>query len=241
MRIGELAKRTGLTVRTLRYYDEIGLLSPPRRPGSTYRQYGDAEISRLQQIASLRQLGFSLDEIREILSRPETSVRQVIELHLTRLNEQIALMEQLRWRLQAIERGLNANGSVTAEEFLNTMEVMNRMERYYTPEQLAALKARAEAVSDEHIRAVEAEWPVLIAQVQAEYDAGTDPADPKVQALATRWMELVHEFTGGDPGITRSVNRMWQEETDVHGTETAPVRALMGYVSQAIEAGKNTG
>src|SRR6185437_4356965 len=106
MRVGELAKRTGLTVRTLRYYDEIGLLSPPRCPGSDYRQYGESEISRLQQIASLRQLGFSLDEIREILTRPETSVQQVIELHLARLNEEIALMEQLRFRLEAIDRGL---------------------------------------------------------------------------------------------------------------------------------------
>jgi DNA-binding transcriptional MerR regulator len=241
MRVGELAKRTGLTVRTLRYYDEIGLLSPPRLPGSDYRQYGESEIRRLQQIASLRQLGFSLDEIREILTRPETSVRQVIEMHLTRLNEQITLMEQLRWRLSAIDRGLKGNGSVTAEEFLDTLEVMNRMEKYYTPEQLATLKARAEEIGDEHIREVEAEWPVLIAQVQAEYDAGTDPADPKVQALAQRWMELVREFTGGDPGITNSVNRMWQEETDIQGTETAPVRALMDYVGQAIKAGQTNG
>lgn len=238
MHVGELAKRTGLTVRTLRYYDEIGLLSPPRLPGSDYRQYGSAEISRLQQIASLRQLGFALDEIREILTRPETSVRQVIELHLTRLNEQIALMEQLRYRLETIDRGLHANGTVTAEALLATMEVMNRMEKYYTPEQLATLKARAEEIGDEHIREVEAEWPQLIAQVQAEYDAGTDPADPRVQALAQRCMELVREFTGGDPGITQSVNRMWQEETDIHGAETAPVRALMEYVGKAIEAGK---
>lgn len=241
MRVGELAKRTGLTVRTLRYYDEIGLLSPPRQPGSDYRQYGESEINRLQQIASLRQLGFSLDEIREILTRPETSVRQVIELHLSRLNEQIALMEQLRYRLEAIDRGLHANGTVTAEALLSTMEVMNRMEKYYTEEQLASLKARAETIGDAHIREVEAEWPTLIAQVQAEYDAGTDPADPKVRALATRWMELVREFTGGDPGITNSVRHMWQEESDIHGTETAPVRALMGYVQQAIEAGKTNG
>jgi hypothetical protein len=115
------------------------------------------------------------------------------------------------------------------------------MEKYYTPEQLATLMARAEEIGDEHIREVEAEWPVLIAQVQAEYDAGTDPADPKVQALAQRWMELVREFTGGDPGITNSVNRMWQEETDIQGTETAPVRALMDYVGQAIKAGQTNG
>jgi DNA-binding transcriptional MerR regulator len=238
LRVGELAKRTGLSVRALHYYDEIGLLSPPRHADSDYRLYGEAEIARLQQIASLRQLGFALDEIREILTRPDTSVLQVIELHLAQLNEQIALMEQLRQRLEALTRGLQVNGSVTAEALLNTMEVMNRMEKYYTPEQQAALKARAEELGEEHIREVEAEWPTLIAQVQAERDNGTDPADPKVQALAQRWMELVHEFTGGDPGIAQSMGRIWQDESNVHGFETGPMRDLMGYVHQAIEAGK---
>jgi DNA-binding transcriptional MerR regulator len=239
LRVGELAKRTGLSVCTLHYYDEIGLLSPPRQAESAYRLYGDTEIARLQQITSLRQLGFALDEIREILNRPETSVQQVIALHLTRLGEQIELMGQLRQRLETIERGLRANGSVTAEALLATMEVMNRMEKYYTAEQQAELKARADALGEEHIHEVEAEWPKLIARVQAERDAGTDPADPQVQALARRWMELVHEFTGGDPGITQAVGRIWQEEPNVHGIETSPMRELIAYIHQVRAAGKN--
>ncbi len=238
LRVGQLAKRTGLSVRTLHYYDEIGLLSPPRRAESGYRLYGRAEIVRLQQIASLRQLGFALDEIREILARPDTSVQEVIELHLARIADQISDMERLRQRLEAIVRGLNANGSVTAEALLETMEVMNRMEKYYTPEQLEMLKQRQEDLGAEHIKAVEAEWPVLIAQVRAEYERGTDPSDPKVQALAIRWMGLVREFTGGDPGIAQSVKQVWQQETNIHGIETGPMRELMGYVQQAIAASK---
>lgn len=238
LRVGELAKRIGLTVRTLHYYDEIGLLSPPRRAESGYRLYGDAEIARLQQIASLRQLGFTLDEIRDILARPGTSIQHVIELHLARITEQIGALEQLRQRLASVDRSLRVNGSVTAATLLETMEVMNRMEKYYTPEQLEMLKQRREELGEEHIKAVEAEWPDLIAKVRAEYEAGTDPADPKVQALANRWMELVQEFTGGDPGITRSVQRVWQEETNIHGIETGPMRELMSYVQNAVAAGK---
>ncbi len=238
LRVGQLARRTGLSVRTLHYYDEIGLLSPSRRGESGYRLYGEPEIARLQQIASLRQLGFALDEIREILTSPGISVRQVIELHLMKIGEQIAAMERLRQRLDAIARGLRANGTVTTEALLETMEVMNRMEKYYTSEQLEMLKQRREELGDEHIRAVEAEWPQLIAQVRAEYEHGTDPADPTVQALAKRWMELVREFTGGDPGITQSVQRVWQEETNIHGIETNSMRELMGYVQRAVAAGK---
>jgi DNA-binding transcriptional MerR regulator len=237
-RVGELAKRTGLSVRTLHYYDEIGLLTPPRRAESGYRLYSDAEIARLQQIASLRQLGFALDEIREILAQPGASIERVIELHLERIGEQIEAMERLRQRLETIARGLHANGSVTAETLLETMEVMNRMEKYYTSEQLEMLKRRHQELGDEHIKAIEAEWPELIAQVRAEYDKGTDPADPKVQALANRWMELIHEFTGDDPSVAKAVGRIWQEESNVHGIETGPMRELIAYVHQAHAAVK---
>ena len=238
LRIGELAKRSGLSVRALRYYEDIGLLSPPRHANSDYRLYGEPEIARLQQIVSLRQLGFALEEIRELLTRPETSVRQVIELHLAQLNEQIALMEQLRARLETLTRGLHANGSPTAEALLATIEVMNRIEKYSTPEQLEMLKRRHQELGDEHIKEVEAEWPELIAKVRAEFEKGTDPADPEVQALADRWMELIHEFTGNDPGIAGAVGRIWQEESNVHGIETGPMRELIAYIHQAHAAAK---
>lgn len=63
-KVGELAKRTGLSMRTLHYYDEIGLLSPSRRTEADHRLYAAHDIVRLQQIKSLRHLGFGLEEIR---------------------------------------------------------------------------------------------------------------------------------------------------------------------------------
>ncbi|HKO00391.1 MAG TPA: MerR family transcriptional regulator, partial [Thermoanaerobaculia bacterium] len=68
-KVGELAKRTGMSVRTLHHYDAIGLLQPSRRSESGHRLYDRDDVARLQQIKSLRQLGFALDEIRELLDR----------------------------------------------------------------------------------------------------------------------------------------------------------------------------
>jgi DNA-binding transcriptional MerR regulator len=81
-KIGELARRTGLTVRTLHHYDSIGLLLPSRRSEAGYRLYAEEDVFRLQQIVSLRQLGFSLREIGECLADSETSLPRVIDLHL---------------------------------------------------------------------------------------------------------------------------------------------------------------
>lgn len=63
LKVGELAKRCGLTVRTLHHYDQIGLLRPSARSGSGYRLYGRSDIARLHQIQVLRKLGLSLAEI----------------------------------------------------------------------------------------------------------------------------------------------------------------------------------
>ena len=80
LKVGELARRTGLTVRTLHHYDDIGLLRPSGRSGSLHgsghRLYTAADVARLHQIVCLKQLGFSLDRIREYLTRPDYDPRR---------------------------------------------------------------------------------------------------------------------------------------------------------------------
>jgi DNA-binding transcriptional MerR regulator len=237
-KVGELAKRTGVSVRALHHYDEIGLLSPSHRSGSGYRLYTEVDVARLQQIRSLRALGFSLEEARDFLKRPEVTPDRVLGLHIAHLKEQIAVQQGLCDRLEMVARRWRSEEQVSTEEFLQIIEVTNMIGKYYTPEQMEELKQRREQLGDEHIRQAEAEWPELMAKVQAEMDRGTDPSDERVQQLARRWMELVREFTGGNPGIEKSVGNMWREETNIHGIDTANMRNLMGYVQQALAAGK---
>src|SRR4051794_2275468 len=95
IKIGDLAKRTGVSVRTLHYYDEIGLLRPAMVTASRHRLYGPQELIRLQQIKSLRRLGFSLDEVRAVLDAPEFSPAIVLELHIRQLRDRIAHEQRL--------------------------------------------------------------------------------------------------------------------------------------------------
>lgn len=239
-KVGELARRTGLSVRTLHYYDEIGLLSPSQRTDGGHRLYTAGDVVRLQQIKSLRQLGFGLREVKECLDRPDFPLRRVIELHLTRLRERIELERRLCGRLEEVSARLGSGEEVSSGEFIETvMEVIGmseRLERYYTPEQLEYLEQRRREVGEERIRQAEAEWAELIERVRAEMEAGTDPSNERVQSLARRWIELVNEFTGGDPGIERSVSNMWRQETEIQGLDTGQMREMMAYVSQAMAA-----
>jgi DNA-binding transcriptional MerR regulator len=238
-KVGELARRTGLSVRTLHYYDEIGLLSPSRRTDSGYRLYTAEDVVRLQRIKSLRALGFSLREIRGCLERPDFPLRRVIELHLSRLKDRIEIQRRLCELLENVAGRLDSEEVVSSAGFANTVmeviEMSERLNRYYTPEQLEYLEERRSEFGEEKIRQAEAEWTRLIELVRAEMEAGTDPSDERVQLLARRWMELLNEFTGGDPGIARSVGNMWEQEETIHGIDTASIREMMEYISRAAK------
>jgi MerR family transcriptional regulator, thiopeptide resistance regulator len=239
-KVGELAKRTGVSVRALHHYDAIGLLSPSLRSESGYRLYTEADVMRLQQIRSLRSLGFSLDEAREFLQRPDVTPDRVLRLHIDHLREQIELQQSLCDRLERVATRWRSDEKVPTEEFLQIIEVTNMFDKYFTPEQMEEIKKRGEVVGEARIHQVEAEWPELIALVKAEMDKGTDPADERVQQLARRWMGLVQEFTGGNPGITESVKTMYKEETSlqVPGMDMSAMRQAMGFINEAMQAGK---
>ena len=187
-KVGELARRTGLTVRTLHHYDRIGLLSPSGRTdsihGAGHRLYTAADVARLQQILSLKMLGFGLEQIREYLSRGDYEPRRVVRLHLERVRGQADELRRLAERLAALADALDKAEVVSADEFLATIEVMTMIEKYYTPEQLAQIEARKAVLGEERIKEANAEWPKLFAAVRAEMESGTAPANPKVQALA---------------------------------------------------------
>lgn len=79
MTVNEVSKRTGVSIRTLQYYDSIGLLKPAEYTGAGYRMYDDAALERLQQILLFRELEFSLKDIKEILDAPNFDKNKALE------------------------------------------------------------------------------------------------------------------------------------------------------------------
>ncbi|MBA4748789.1 MAG: helix-turn-helix domain-containing protein [Sphingopyxis sp.] len=108
MKIGLLAKRTGTKIQTIRYYEEIGLLPAPARTEGNYRIYEAIHLRRLSFIRRSRDLGFSLDETRKLLSLAEHSDRSCAEVeaiareHRTAIERKIAYLSALDHELEAI-------------------------------------------------------------------------------------------------------------------------------------------
>ena len=108
LRIGELAADVHLKPKTIRYYEEIGLLPPPRRTGAGYRQYGTADRERLRFIAKAKVMGFTLREIGELLAlrdggeEPCSYLGPLLDHKLAAIDVQLTLLAQLRTELQAL-------------------------------------------------------------------------------------------------------------------------------------------
>lgn len=130
-RIGELASASGLTVRTLHYYEEIGLLTPAERTDAGHRVYGPAEVERLYRISVLRQLGIPLDGVRQSLDRDGAALASVITAHLATVDARLAAENRLRARL-ARAVGTVGAGDSPATDLLDALEDMTMLDTTVT-------------------------------------------------------------------------------------------------------------
>jgi DNA-binding transcriptional MerR regulator len=137
--VGDLARATGLTVRTLHHYDRLGLLSPVRDGGGR-RRYGPAEVRRLHQIIALRGFGLPLAEIAGLLAGKGPDPLPLLRRQLAQAEERIAAAQRLRQSLlAAISQLTSLDGEVTVRQFVELIERMVTVDRRLTREQLDQL------------------------------------------------------------------------------------------------------
>lgn len=110
MRIGELAQKAGVTPRTIRYYENLGLLKPSEREGTGFRYYTETELAKLRKIDCLKSLGLSLEEISSVIDlyfedstgiRGKQKVLEILHAYLQETDEKIEALAQFRSELQA--------------------------------------------------------------------------------------------------------------------------------------------
>lgn len=231
--IGQLARRTGVSVRALRHYEQLGLIAAPLRLVSGYRVYDNARISQLYRVLALKALRLPLKDIAAGVGA-DLDPQALIAQQLVQVRMQLRAQQLLLNRLEEVQAQLQGNPVATTETLLHAIEVTTMFEKYYTDQQREQLKERAATLGAE-IGQAQQRWPALLAEVGALYDAGTAPADPRVRALAQEWQALVQQFTGGDAGISASLTRMYQQEPQAR--QQFGVRPeLFAYVRDSLAA-----
>ncbi|KAB0649659.1 MerR family transcriptional regulator [Burkholderia diffusa] len=226
LKVGELAKRSGLTVRTLHHYHAIGLLKPSARADNGYRLYDRDDIARLHQIQALRRFGLSLAEIGDYLNQPGTPLVEIVAKQIALLDHQLAQAAQLRERLVHLHAQLAAGTEPELADWLTTLELMTVYDKYFSEEELARLPMYRKS------QAGDAEWIALVADVRALHDAGVPPEDERVRALAGRWMTMLVRDTNNDPRLLAKLNLMHEREPAMQ-SKIGISTALRDYVLRA--------
>ena len=207
LKVAAVARRTGVSVRTLHYYEEIGLLKPSGRTPSGHRLYTPADIQRLQQIRSLQQLGLPLADVSDCLVEGRTDPRRVIRDHLAKVEEQRSALERLEAQLRKVADQLESEGlgdAQTTETLLNAVELITMYDKYFTPEQQKRLEAHAQSGQ-------EAVTPV-VEELEAARQRGLPPHDKEAQRLWQRFQEAVESVSHGDADMTAAIYKLLHDE-----------------------------
>lgn len=229
LKVGELAKRSGLTVRALHHYDSIGLLSPSARSDAGYRLYNRTDIARLHQIQVMRRFGVALADIGTFLANPGSRLPALVDQQIAALTRQIEQAGQLRDQLTRLQRQLAAGEEPELAEWLTTLELMTMFDKYFTKDQRERIPFYNGSAANI------AEWAAMVARMQAFKDAGTAPEAPEVQETARNWMIMLERDTGGDPQQLARIHAMQDNEPQARA-QNAITPELGSYVQQACSA-----
>ncbi|WP_010247512.1 MerR family transcriptional regulator [Acetivibrio cellulolyticus] len=191
--VHKLGKIAGISTRTLRYYDEIGILKPARISSSGYRIYGKAEVDRLQQILFYRELGVSLESIKDIVTSPSFNASNELKAHREKL---LAKREQLNSLIANVDRTLEAmEGRITMsdkEKFEGFKQKMiddnekkygKEIREKYGNEQVDNSNNKIKGMTPEQYAEVERLSAELLSTLNAAYKTG-DPSGELAQKAA---------------------------------------------------------
>jgi DNA-binding transcriptional MerR regulator len=226
LKVGELARSTGLTVRTLHHYDQIGLLKPSGRSESGYRMYGEADVARLHAIQALRFLGMPLAEIAPLLDGPDASVEGILEQQMHGLQQQIRQATELHERLSLLREGLLKGRTPEVREWVQSLALMATYGKYFTAGELKTILSA--------YTGVEGEWLALLEEVRAYMDGAGAIDSEQGQALTRRWMTLMVRWMDGDFALMERWGAMFRSEPSAHGIRGAPGTDVMEFMERAI-------
>ncbi len=210
LKIGDVAKKTGVSIRSLRHYDEIELLTPSDQTESGYRLYSEDDIMRLQQIVSLKQMGFTLKKIRDMLDEHVVSLQATLEMQVEflaqQLQQQQAVFEQVKLTLETCI----AQDRVSLETIYKTMESIKMLEKYYTEEQMSSFKERfTDGASEEEFTKG---WDYVLNGMKKLQVENIPPTDKASIALVQKAKGLIAQFTDGDQNVEQNMNKMYEEQ-----------------------------
>jgi DNA-binding transcriptional MerR regulator len=237
--VKQLADLSGVTPRTLHYYDQIGLLSPARDPHNGYRIYQRPALLRLQQILFLRELGFSLEDIQAILDQPGFDLLPALEQHILALTERRERLDRLLDTVERTISHLKGNIEMDDKEFFQGFSEEKQKEyeevihQRYGEEQLSQSQKRWGSYSEEKKRQVLEEGGENYLHLVEAMPAG--PSSPQAQEGIARWHQHLRYFYEPTPEVLLGLADTYNEDPEFAAFFRRIHPDLASFMRQAIQ------
>jgi MerR family transcriptional regulator, thiopeptide resistance regulator len=237
--VKKLADLAGVSVRTLHYYDEIGLLKPKSHSASGYRQYGEEAVVRLQQIMFFRELGFGLDEIRKIISQPDFDVLQALQSHRILLTKKAERINELLATVDKTIRKLRGETKMQIKEYYQGFSD-EQIEKYrqevrqrWGDDVLRASEARIIGMGKERFAALQAEGGSIFKAISDNMSKGFDSAE--VQEQVAKWRQWLENFASYSDGAVLGLGQAYSQHLEFAKFFRKIHKDLPGFLTKAIE------
>jgi DNA-binding transcriptional MerR regulator len=215
--VSELAQ---VSVRTLHYYDEIGLLHPAKVGENGYRYYDDAALYRLQQILFYREIGLELMQIKEVLNSPGFDLLAALRSHRTVLEEKIKRLHELVGTVDTTIMHLIGEAEMSKDKLFTAFseEKQKYYERVarlqYGPDRVNESIKRWNGYSEAQRQVVQQEGGQIYLDLVAAIEAGRSPQGDEVQAIIERWANHIRYFYEPDLDVLRGLGEGYRTHPD---------------------------
>jgi len=250
MTVGEIAKKAGITVRTMHHYDKAGLLSPSSESEGGYRLYSYKDVVKLNQILSMKYLGFSLDDIKNRLVSLDTpsDVASALAEHAIAIRNK---METLAESLKAVEKLREEVVQMQSVDFKKYADIVAHLQM--KNENYWAIKHIDNDVMNHfHDRyshdkgaasAVMESWERMSIEAESLHEKGVSPESEEGQIFAKEFWGVIQETTGGDINIiaklAESLDKLAESEEEaasLKGTHRDKIEIAYNFIKAALDA-----
>jgi len=236
--VKQLAKLSGVTVRALHHYDEIGLLKPSHRTDAGYRLYEEKDLMRLQQILIYREMDFALEDVKQILDDPDFDL--AASLHD---QKQYLLQQQERYQqlIKTIDKTLS---KITGDELVTDAELYEGI----SPEDRERWDREAKEqygdmyeMSQKKVRQMTKSQWAAVKELAAEVNRGMialqgrDPTDPEVQAVIAKHHAWIETFYPCSAEIYRGLSNLYVEHPEFRAHYDQQSAGLAEFMSAAMK------
>ena len=233
---GELSKRLNVSVRTILYYDQIGLVEPSRKETGGKRCYSSKDILKLQKILLLKSLNLSLEDSRSILA--EQSIDSILAVHKSLLVSEIDQLQSSLKHTQSLLNLLELEETIHWEDLISLVagpQNEKMWSHYFSPQQQEVLEERLPKLESDSLATKK--WINIIKRIELCLDNGIPPSSKEGQLILSDVDILTAETFGDDPKLAAA---FWEARKSSQASEDLGLYAINPAVIEFLELADNT-